>query len=326
MDQVDKRILLELEANCRTSYQTLASKLDLTVNAIKKRMNKLIGTGVIREFRIYLNLAHTNAEILLAVLSTNGIPVTEAFYDTIGAHHLVWAVIPLTNRNILVFADYSGARQLATMGKFLRNLENITEVEIHTLIYEKGQSCEFTSTDAKVLKHLKQDPRMSVSDIVRETGLTPRRVRKILDKFLGEGEGGSTPEFFTPKTSTKDVRTSKACLHFRVIWNLNAAGRTSFFIRINWNEENTTAEELVKWLDSQWPIDYWYTLTSATAPSLFSLFAVEHIKDAQPIANEISQNPAVESVELLIGYPTKWYHSYRETLLDEHIAKADQPT
>ena len=55
VDLVDKQLLIELGGNCRLSYQTLARYLGLTVNAVKKRINKLVDTGVIDHFAIMIN-------------------------------------------------------------------------------------------------------------------------------------------------------------------------------------------------------------------------------------------------------------------------------
>ncbi len=65
---VDKRILLELSTNCRTPYQGLAKKLDLTVNAVKKRIDKLLSRGIIAKFVLYPSLAMLDAEMMLAIL------------------------------------------------------------------------------------------------------------------------------------------------------------------------------------------------------------------------------------------------------------------
>ncbi|MFW9800474.1 MAG: AsnC family transcriptional regulator, partial [Candidatus Thorarchaeota archaeon] len=38
MDSADRRILWELDANCRTTYERLGRKLGLSANAIRKRI------------------------------------------------------------------------------------------------------------------------------------------------------------------------------------------------------------------------------------------------------------------------------------------------
>ncbi|MBE0526107.1 MAG: AsnC family transcriptional regulator [Candidatus Thorarchaeota archaeon] len=40
MDEVDKALWQELYSNCRLSYQYLADKLDLTANAVRKRIDR----------------------------------------------------------------------------------------------------------------------------------------------------------------------------------------------------------------------------------------------------------------------------------------------
>ena len=320
LDLADKRILLELDANCRTSYQRLSTKLGLSVSAIKKRMEKLIHQGVIRRFIVYLSLAMAGADALLAILSTDRGQADDAFLEGFGANPMVWAVVPLFNDDILVFAEYVGAQGLAKLGEFLRGVEGVTKVEMHTLLYDRGSKRELTDSDLQVLQCVRRNPRIPVVEIAQQTHLAPRRAKQSLQKLLGEG--GSTPEYFAARNDFADTRTSQACVHFRIHWNLNAVGRTTFFIRIDWNEDATSRGDLVKWLEEQFPIEFWYALASASAPVLFGVFAVEQIRDAEVIAQKIRQSRLVKLIEPLFTYPTKWFLSPREALLDEMLAKA----
>jgi DNA-binding Lrp family transcriptional regulator len=42
MDDVDKRIILELDSDCRMTSQTMADKLGLSSTAVRKRLTKLL--------------------------------------------------------------------------------------------------------------------------------------------------------------------------------------------------------------------------------------------------------------------------------------------
>ncbi|MHA2143637.1 MAG: AsnC family transcriptional regulator, partial [Candidatus Thorarchaeota archaeon] len=44
LDVTDWQIIRMLDANCRSSYQEMASGLGLSANAVKKRVSKLIET------------------------------------------------------------------------------------------------------------------------------------------------------------------------------------------------------------------------------------------------------------------------------------------
>ncbi|MFX0078197.1 MAG: winged helix-turn-helix transcriptional regulator [Candidatus Hermodarchaeota archaeon] len=315
MDLVDKSILLELSANCRISYQSLANKLDLTVNAIKKRIAKLTETGVIQRYCVYLSLAMLDAEILLAIIKTDGTRTEDDFLDELGANPMVYGASYLVNWDVLLFAEYVGSDGLAKLGKFLRQHENVKEVEMHTLQSEKGSKGEFSRSDLKVLRCLAEDARMSVAEIARQTGLTPKRVRKIIQKMLGEG--GSTPEWAIEKTSIGDYRTSQACIHFRLWWDLNAAGGTAFLIRIGWDEGKGSLGEIVDWLKKEFPIEFWYAYALASEPTMFTVYVVEHLREADQICKRIQQGPHVNTIEAIFGYPGLKYKSLRETRLEE---------
>jgi len=320
LDLLDKQIILALNANCRISYQALACELGLSVNAVKKRINKLIETGVIIEFYAYLSLAMSGGEILLGIITLEASASGQKVLDSISAAHHVFAGSVLSDGRLLLFAEYRGALELDELGRFLHGLEGVTQIEVHTLLYEKGGECELTKTDLKVLKVIKNNARMPITQIAENTELTPKRIRAVLKKLMGET--GSAPEYFTEPTSFGDARTTRQCVHFRILWNLNAAGSTTFIIRIDWNVEKGTRGDLIDWLQNEYPNEFWYALTSASTPTLFCVFVVEHFRDAEPLTQEISNGPLVASVDILFGYPTKTFDNPRAVLLNQLIKEA----
>ncbi len=320
VDQVDKAILLALNSNCRTSYQSLAKKLDLTVNAIKKRINKLLELGVIQRFYVYLSLAMLDAEMAVAILSTDGSVTGEAFLDKIGANPMVHSVSYLSDGSLLVFAEYVGAKGQSELLRFLRQLKGVTDVELHTIIVERGRKYEFTKSDVKVLQCLVEDARMPIAEIARQTRLTPKRIRKTLKTFLGEG--GSVPEYSIRKQSIGDLRTAQACVHFRLWWDLNAGGGLCFIIRIGWDEGKAEYYEIVDWVEKEFPEAFWYAYASASAPAIFSVFIIDHIRDAEPILNHLRKGPHITSVRAIYGYPAKKYPGLRQIRLEEILKEA----
>ncbi|MFX1475214.1 MAG: winged helix-turn-helix transcriptional regulator [Promethearchaeota archaeon] len=314
MDLIDKRIILELNTNCRMSYQTLANKLGLTVNAIKKRLDRLIESGVILRFSIYLSLAMLDAEIALAILTNNRPIDSDDFLDELGANPMVYTASYLSDGAALLFAEYQGASGLAELGRFLRQVDGVTDVEMHTLIVEKGSKRDFSQMDLKVLYCLKEDARMPIAEIARRTRLTPKRVRRIIRSFLGEG--GSIPEFSIQQQSIGDLRTRQASIHFRVVWNLNAGGGLAFIVRIKWDEAGKLGE-IVEWLKTEFPLEFWYAYATAREPLVFCVFIVEHMREATHIVKKAHQAPYVESATPIFGFPSKSYPSLRDLRLQE---------
>jgi DNA-binding Lrp family transcriptional regulator len=72
MEILDKKLLTELTKNCRTSYNDLGNKLGYIANAVKKRVEKLIENCTLYSFTIRPTLKTMNADIVIALLETNG--------------------------------------------------------------------------------------------------------------------------------------------------------------------------------------------------------------------------------------------------------------
>jgi hypothetical protein len=164
---------------------------------------------------------------------------------------------------------------------------------------------------------------MSISEIAQQSRLTPKRVRKILRKFLGNG--GATPAAVTPSPSQRDARTLRASVHFSIQWDLNAGDRICFMVRVDWDVDRKSRGEMVEQLEEQFPVEFWYALASASKPALFGVFVTDHIREAEPLIQKISLIPDVTSAEPLFGYPTNYYigSSLRDKLLDNLLTKAD---
>jgi Lrp/AsnC family leucine-responsive transcriptional regulator len=56
VDDVDWRLLLELQQNARTSYSELGRRVGLTAPAVAERMRRLEETGVIKGYRVDLDV------------------------------------------------------------------------------------------------------------------------------------------------------------------------------------------------------------------------------------------------------------------------------
>ncbi|MHA2352994.1 MAG: winged helix-turn-helix transcriptional regulator, partial [Candidatus Thorarchaeota archaeon] len=212
MDSIDKRILLALDENCRMSYQALAEKLGLTATAIKKRMDRLIETRVIEEFSIILKPAMMESDYLIALVFTDGSENEEEFIEQIGSHLMVVQVGQLATgigRLYFLHCEYVGAEGLQNLGTFLRTLDSVTSIELHTTMTQRGEKFDIKKMHLRVLKHLLEDARMQVSEISEHSGLTSRRVSRAI----------------------QEMHDSNA-FWFATRWNLSFGKNTEFYLKI----------------------------------------------------------------------------------------------
>ena len=314
LDLVDKSILWELAVNCRCSMQAIADMLDLSVNAVKKRIARLTDVGIIVGYQLYPSLAMMEAETSLAILKFDDPSTSDARLEAVGAHPLIYAGSILTNGDILSFSHYRGTEELDALGSFLRQIEGVKEVEFHTILSERGGRCELKTMHLKLIRCLLQDARMTISDLAKCSGLTPRRVRKLIEEFT---MGGAIPELYLTGKAPGDYRTKQACFYFQVVRDLNGGGYTAFITRILHDGDAMTRTRIVEHLKEQYPLSFFYAYTSAFEPILFCIFVVEHIREGSDIINSTRQVPGVISTEALYGYPTKRFPGLFDTYFED---------
>lgn len=320
MDLIDKGIFYALDANCRVSYEALARDFDISANAIKKRVTKLQTSGVLKRFTVWLSLSMIDAEMLVAFIETDGSQDDESLINTIGNHSMIHRAAYLSNGNLVAFGEYNGATGLNELSRFLRNNEGVAAVELHTLLTDKGGKLNFTPLQLKVLAQLRKDARMSIVNLAKETGLTARTIRRVLDQ-LG-GNKATTRAFVIRENIRPEERASNEPVHFRSFWNLNASGNISYAARITYNEDRGNPAELDAWLREKYPVEHWYSYASASEPLLFSTFIVENVGVFEKIHQALRRAPMIDSVETLVFFPYRHFKGLRELRLEEMLAQA----
>jgi DNA-binding Lrp family transcriptional regulator len=315
MDEIDKNIIFELSVNFRVSYQTIANKFGLSVNAVKKRIQKLRGDGIIRGGVLLPTNGMLGMENWVALVRTEDPIPSDAFLDGLGAHKFIDSASILTDGSILCFGYYPGAKGLEEIGTFLRQTPGVDSVDFHTILSEPGKQRELSTSDLKVLRCLRQDPRMSISDISKKTRLTPRRIRKIVQELIDEK--GSEPALYLNWDARGGSRPSEVSFKVSVDWNLNAGGHTAFVIIIRHEEGKEFRSKIVNVLKESYPFRFWYSYASAFEPVIFCVFVVEHMREAGDIIETLRQTSEVLSANAIYGYPSRRYYSAVDEYFEE---------
>lgn len=296
MDEIDKGILFGMLQNCRTPYRTLAQQFKMTANAVKKRVQKLVDTGVIVQFTAELSPAMVDGENFLAVISTDAGENEEDFLHLIGSHNLVREIGVLSGSAYLAMGTYVGSESLRDLGSFLRSVENVSNVELHNLVKDAlhGKKTDLTKLQLRVLRCLVGDPRMPTKKISELTGLTVRRTRTTIRNLLECG-----------------------AVSLGIRWNLSAGDGFVFLLRIQWDEKTGSLEDVLLFIGKNFPVAFYGPLVSATEPVVFAVFVVEQFKDADQISKKISGAPFVASCQALFGRPSLSFPDIRSSRLEE---------
>lgn len=285
MDSVDRRLLVLLDRNCRTSYRDLSRDLGLTANAVRNRIRALEEAGILAEYAVILTSAYLEASIVIAFIETDGSEDPKEFLEGIGeirATSEVSRIITTSGNMYHASADCVGMTGLADFRTALERMDSVKKVEMHPILYKTGKKREITKLELRVLRWLLEDPRMPISEIAEKSSLTSRRVRNVIDSLQ------------------KDE-----VVFFAIRWALNAGGSIEFFLRIRYDVKVAAHEDVSKWLLDTFPSEFWYPFPSASQPILIARFVVTDFRRIEPIERTVAAAPFVESVSTLVCHAVK---------------------
>ena len=297
VDSTDIGILRALGENCRASYQDMGRALGMTANAIKKRVNKLIDDGTIHSFVVYLSFAMIDAESFLTILTPDTPNIEDRMLDQIVENPHVFSAGSLSDGTCIVFAEYEGETGKSDFDKFLKTIDNVENIELHTLRSPRGNKVRFKPLQIRVLKCLVEEPRAPATAIAEKTGLTPKRVRKIIQQ-LQDGGG----------------------VNFVARLNLNVGSGVIYYAQIRWDDSLGSHYDIEDWLEKKFSGQYFDSHVSATAPMMLSLFVIDRLRDAENMSRAVSQSPMIESVKTIFPFPTKKNVRLQKLRLEELLA------
>ncbi len=296
MDALDKGILVDLTFNCRFTYEELSRKHGISANAIRKRVLRLEESGVIDNYTIFLSPEMARVEQMFGLLQTDGSIDEIELVNRISQNKCIVAASSYTDGTYALVGEYSNTTELMELGTHLRSLESVEHVEMHTVIQKRGSSMEMSRLHLRVLKCLVEDPRMSIIDITEKTGLTARRVRKILQDIL----------------ESDAIRCS-------VDVELGAANDIPYLIWLSYDQSSISPTELTSWFRESYPMPLWQIWLSASEPVVICLFAVDTLTELDEITRSIRKHPFINRAKVTISTHHKYFDGPRRRMLLEMI-------
>jgi len=302
LDLIDKTIMTEIASNCRISYQSLSRKTGLSSTAVKNRVAALLDSGAISRFANSLSAAMINAEHFIALVITDGTEDIDEFVGKMGESSMVGHISLLASAGggaYLLWGQYIGSAMLSELRAFLHKPPEVQDVELHTILWRVGKKVKLSNLHLRILAVLQKNPRALINDIAIDTNLAPKTVRRAIRELM---EGGG--------------------IHFSARPDMAAGKLVNFYVRLEWNEDETTLEDVVHWLQEKFPVELWDPTISATESVIFAEFVVEYLHEAEEIARHIRNRPFVKCTATLVSYSNQKFSYFAETMLEEMIRKA----
>jgi DNA-binding Lrp family transcriptional regulator len=183
LDDIDLKILNSLGRNGRLSYRNIAYAIGLTTKSVKVRVDKMISENVIERF-----IALVNPSILgYNTICTFAIRKNKLSNEIIDRIKLVgdiqYQFTVLGGAVGFSIAVREGSEEKIEL--LLKSLQHaILGVTIQNSSSHSDISKSLRVTDYHIIKQLVLNPRMEISDIGRIISVSPKTVRRRLDRII----------------------------------------------------------------------------------------------------------------------------------------------
>lgn len=213
IDLKDRKILYQLDVNCRQSNSAIGKKVGLSKQVVDYRIRKLVNAGVIFRFatvidtyklgftkyKIYLSLENTNTTRLREIIEylknhkkTEWVATCTGKWDLIASYlakdvyEFNEAIKELEEK----FSYYLASRETTiTLGvPHWRKEYLLNNKEPYPVVYQGGTAGNFTidAIDEEILKLMVNNARMPIMEIAKRLKITPRIVHYRLKNLTKE--------------------------------------------------------------------------------------------------------------------------------------------
>ena len=179
MDSKDFQLFVALYGNARQSYQSLGRRVSLSAHSVRDRLNRLKSKGILQGFMLSIDSSVFDRDDLLLFFDDNNFSRKSAL-KAFAAPDVSWIAWKMDGR-ILVRLWTKNEREASdSLAKILGVRPS---VQAHPP-RKKKKGTPVSITDLSIMDALVDDPKVSFGEIIKSTGLSPKTVRKHLNRLL----------------------------------------------------------------------------------------------------------------------------------------------
>jgi DNA-binding Lrp family transcriptional regulator len=177
VDSKDFQLLVALYSNARQSYQSLGRRVSLSAHSVRDRLNRLKSKGILQGFMLSIDSSVFDCNDLLLFFDGNFSRKT--ILKAFAAPDVSWVVWKMDGQMIVRLWTKNEREATDNLAKILGVRPS---VQTHPPHKKKGTPVSIT--DLSIMDALVDDPIVSFDEIIKSTRLSPKTVRKHLNRLL----------------------------------------------------------------------------------------------------------------------------------------------
>ena len=177
MDSKDFQLFVALYNNARQSYASLGRRVSLSAHSVRDRLNRLKSKGMLQGFMLSIDSSVFDRDDL--VLFFDGDFSRKTILKAFAAPDVSWVIWKVDGQMILRLWTKNEREASDNLAKILGVRPS---VQAHPPRKKKGTPVSIT--DLSIMDALVDDPKVSFDEIIKSTRLSPKTVRKHLNRLL----------------------------------------------------------------------------------------------------------------------------------------------
>jgi Lrp/AsnC family transcriptional regulator, leucine-responsive regulatory protein len=194
MDKTDVILIQLLLVNSRLSYGELAEKLNLSVNAVHKRIQSLIESGVIRKFSAKVSGLAVNC-VNVFISGSSQLSSFQDLPETLRKNGSIYWLSIGGGKYLYIGAYLKSINDLEPLVSFIKREAKIAEPTVGITTFPlqpfmakfKQADIALCDLDYRIVYSLKDDSRKAISDVAEELGVSAKTARRRLNRMIKNG-------------------------------------------------------------------------------------------------------------------------------------------
>ncbi len=303
VDRVDLALCMMLLANSRLHYRELAERLGLSTNAVHKRIQALIDSGIIRNFNTKISLWAARAVHILVYGESHAKNLDDVA-DRLSKDDCTYWVALASGNFIYAGAYLKGIGDLDRYVSFVKSAAGIPEPTVFIVTFpsfdgmQSYEDTRLTELDYRIIRSLSKDSRKAVSDVAEDVGISSKTVRGRLERM-----------------------ENKALVHHSIDWFPDADNDiiSVFHLDIKPSEDKTKVGEGI--MNKYAPSMLFYWQASNLPNTMLCLVCTHTMMELNALRKKIQDEPAFANVVPRILYNGMIFDTWRDKLVEASCKK-----